>query len=153
MYCGEIAPAAHRGKLSGTLQVMLSWGFFLAQWIGFGCFKVDSAFQWRFPLLLQIAPPLIMVAGSPWLPESPRWLVERGRHEEARAVLQRLRSGNTDENLISLEFNEIRDTIAAEKQVSVKSWKEMVSRPSWRKRVILAMGLQAFSQLSGVNVM
>jgi MFS family permease len=153
MYCGEIAPAQHRGKLSGMLQVMLSWGFFIAQWLGYGCFKVDSAFQWRFPLLFQVIPPVIMMLGIPWLPESPRWLVERERYDEAQTVLKRLRSGNTEERLINLEFLEIRETIIAEKQVTVTSWKEIFSRPAWRKRLILGMGLQAFSQLSGVNVM
>lgn len=152
MYCGEIAPAQHRGKLSGCLQVMLSWGFFIAQWLGYGCFQVDSNFQWRFPLLFQIIPPFMMVCGIPFLPESPRWLVERGRFEEARATLDRLRGG-TEESLVSLEFQEIRDTIVAEKQMVVQSWKEIFSRPSWRKRLVLGMGLQAFSQLSGVNVM
>lgn len=152
MYCGEIAPAQHRGKLSGCLQVMLSWGFFIAQWLGYGCFQVNSAFQWRFPLLFQIIPPLIMVIGIPFLPESPRWLVEKERYEEAQATLNRLRGGN-DQVMINLEFQEIRDTIVAEKQVTVKSWKEIFSRPAWRKRLVLGMGLQAFSQLSGVNVM
>lgn len=53
MYCGEIATAEDRGKLSGLLQFMLSWGFFVAQWLGYGCFQVDSPFQWRFPLSFQ----------------------------------------------------------------------------------------------------
>jgi MFS family permease len=41
----ELAVARDRGKLSGLLQFMLSWGFFAAQWIGYGCFQVDSPFQ------------------------------------------------------------------------------------------------------------
>ena len=153
MYCSEIAPAAHRGKMSGLLQVMLSWGFFLAQWLGYGCFQVNSHFQWRFPLAFQVIPPLIMVIGAPWLPESPRWLVERERYEEGKATLYRLREGAVETHLIELEFQEIRDTIVAEAQVSVHSWKQIVSKPSWRKRFALGMGVHGFSQLSGVNVM
>ncbi len=45
MYCSEIATAQDRGKLSGLLQWMLSWGFLVAQWLGYGCFKVKSDFQ------------------------------------------------------------------------------------------------------------
>ena len=45
MYCAEIATAEDRGKLSGLLQLMLSWGFFAAQWIGFGSFHADSDLQ------------------------------------------------------------------------------------------------------------
>lgn len=48
MYCSEIAEAKHRGKLSGLLQWMLSWGFFAAQWIGYGCTFNNTAFQCEF---------------------------------------------------------------------------------------------------------
>ena len=45
MYCSEIAPAQHRGALAGLLQWMLSWGFLVAQWLGYGCTFADSHFQ------------------------------------------------------------------------------------------------------------
>jgi MFS family permease len=48
MYCAEIATAEDRGKLSGLLQLMLSWGFFAAQWIGFGSFHSKSDFQCKY---------------------------------------------------------------------------------------------------------
>jgi len=52
MYCAEIAPAEHRGALAGLLQWMLSWGFLVAQWLGYGCTFVDSSFQCLFPVQL-----------------------------------------------------------------------------------------------------
>jgi sugar porter (SP) family MFS transporter len=153
MYCSEIAVAEDRGKLSGLLQFMLSWGFFIAQWLGYGCFKVDSPFQWRFPLSFQVIPSVTMAVGIWFLPESPRWLVEKERYEDARKVLEKLHGNGSNEEFLEHEFREIRDTIVAEKTVSVKSWKQMVSRPSWRRRLALGMGVQAFGQLSGINVM
>jgi MFS family permease len=45
MYAGEISEAKYRGIFSGLLQWMLSWGFFVAQWLGYGCAFVDGAFQ------------------------------------------------------------------------------------------------------------
>lgn len=48
MYCAEIATAQDRGKLSGLLQFMLSWGFFVAQWLGYGSFHAKSDFQCKF---------------------------------------------------------------------------------------------------------
>lgn len=45
MYAGELAEAKHRGVLSGLLQWMLTWGFLVAQWVGYGCGFVDSDFQ------------------------------------------------------------------------------------------------------------
>jgi sugar porter (SP) family MFS transporter len=153
MYCSEIATSEDRGKLSGLLQFMLSWGFFIAQWLGYGCFQVNSAFQWRFPLSFQVVPGLIMASGIWFLSESPRWLCEKERYQEAQDVLTRLHGTGNNQEFLDLEFLEIRDTIIAEKALAVKSWKEMVSRPSWRKRLFLGMGIQAFGQLSGINVM
>ncbi|KAL3422641.1 hypothetical protein PVAG01_06797 [Phlyctema vagabunda] len=152
MYCSEIATAQDRGKLSGLLQFMLSWGFFIAQWLGYGCFKVNSDFQWRFPLAFQVIPPLIMAIGIWFLKESPRWLIEKDRHEEARQVLQALHGNGSNEEFIDLEFREIRDTIVAEKTLAVTSWRNLFAKPSWRKRFALGCGVQAFGQLSGVNV-
>ncbi|KAK5714929.1 hypothetical protein LTR15_010345 [Elasticomyces elasticus] len=152
MYCAEIATAQDRGKLSGLLQLMLSWGFFVAQWLGYGCFHVNSDFQWRFPLAFQVVPGLIMAGGVWFLQESPRWLMEHDRHDEAKIVLQKLHSTGHNDDFLQLEFEEIRDTIVAEKEVATVSWKQLLAKPSWRKRLFLGCGIQAFGQLSGINV-
>ena len=152
LYCSELAISQDRGKLSGLLQFMLSWGFFAAQWIGFGCFKVNSPFQWRFPLAFQVIPPLILSVGVWFLAESPRWLVEHERYEEAQGVLAIMHGDGNNQEFLDLEFREIRDTIVAEKAVAVKSWSAILTKPSWRKRLFLGMGIQAFGQLSGINV-
>jgi hypothetical protein len=173
MYCSEIATSEDRGKLSGLLQFMLSWGFFIAQWLGYGCFQVNSNFQWRFPLSFQVIPGknlfgiissetftnytqqflgIIMAGGIWFLAESPRWLVEKERYEEAQTVLARLHGTGNNEEFLELEFREIRDTIVAEKTIAVKSWTAIFTTPSWRKRLFLGMGVQAFGQLSGINV-
>ncbi|MBE3048236.1 MFS transporter [Candidatus Bathyarchaeota archaeon] len=57
---------------------------------------------------------MILLVGIFFLNESPRWLMEKDRHEEALAVLQRLRSGEED-RMIELEFREIRDLIIADR--------------------------------------
>lgn len=81
MYCAEIATAQDRGKLSGLLQFMLSWGFFVAQWLGFGCFHVDSDFQCK-RCLAEMGQMIVLtfydravsacVPGSTW-PNHGRW--------------------------------------------------------------------------------
>ena len=141
-----------RGKLSGLLQFMLSWGFFIAQWLGFGCFKVNSDFQWRFPLSFQVVPGLIMACGIWLLQESPRWLIEKDRLDEARLSLRKLHGTGDNDEFLDLEYREIRDTIIAEKAVAVKSWSTILTKASWRRRLLLGCGIQAFGQLSGINV-
>ncbi|KAK4122705.1 general substrate transporter [Parathielavia appendiculata] len=151
MYAGELSEAKFRGILSGLLQWMLSWGFLVAQWLGYGCSFVAGSFSWRFPLAFQNVPSLILLVGIFFLHESPRWLMEKDRHEEARAVLDRLRSGQ-DRDLVELELQEIREAILADRAMGDISWKSIVTRPTWRKRLLLGCGVQAFGPLSGINV-
>ena len=131
---------------------MLSWGFFVAQWLGYGCVKVNSDFQWRFPLSFQVVPGLIMAGGIWLLQESPRWLVENNRLEEARAALKKLHGTGNNDDFLDLEYREIRDTIVAEKENTVRSWTKILTKASWRRRLFLGCGIQAFGQLSGINV-
>ncbi|KAF2195132.1 general substrate transporter [Zopfia rhizophila CBS 207.26] len=152
MHCAEIASSKYRGAMSGLLQWMLSWGFFAAQWIGYGSTFHNNAFQWRFPLAFQCVPSLALAIGIWFIAESPRWLMENDRQEEARAVLQKLHGGDGNAELVELEFREIYDAVIAEQTHTVKSWSAIISKPSWRKRLLLGAGVQAFGQLSGVNV-
>jgi hypothetical protein len=77
--------------------------------------------------------------------------MEKDKHEEAKAVLQKLRNGE-NASRIELEFIEIRDVIAADREIAQVSTMSMLTKPSWRKRLILGCGVQAFGPLSGINV-
>ncbi|KAJ4337529.1 hypothetical protein N0V95_008314 [Ascochyta clinopodiicola] len=151
LYAAELSEAKHRGVLSGLLQWMLSWGFFVAQWLGYGCQFNTTQFSWRFPLAFQCVPGIILLSGILFLQESPRWLMERDRHEEAMASLQKLRSGY-DSEIIDLEYREIRDVIAADRALGNINWLSIITKASWRKRLLLGCGVQAFGPLSGINV-
>jgi MFS family permease len=78
--------------------------------------------------------------------------MEKDRHDEAREALRRLHGNGQNDEYLELEYLEIHDTIVAEKQVAVRSWRGMVQKPAWRRRLALGMGIQAFGQLSGINV-
>ncbi|KAE8366020.1 general substrate transporter [Aspergillus caelatus] len=151
MYASEISEAKYRGALSGLLQWMLSWGFLVAQWLGYGCSFSTTVFSWRFPLAFQTVPGIVLLVGIFFLHESPRWLMEKDRHEEARQVLNRLRSG-LPETVIDLEYREIRDVILADRALGDITWKSIIMKPTWRKRLLLGCGVQAFGPLSGINV-
>lgn len=105
----------------------------------------------RFPLGFQCIPALILISGIWFLQESPRWLMEKDRHEEAKSVLHKLRDGE-NHSRIDLEFMEIRDVIAADREIAHVSTMSIFTKPSWRKRLLLGIGVQAFGPLSGINV-
>lgn len=102
---------------------------------------------------LECLPALIVLIGTFWLPYSPRWLLENERDEEAYTVLKRLHGdiGN-DESFLQAGFAQMRDQIRFEKSITVSSTKELFAKPSNRKRIVLAILIQVFTQLSGINV-
>jgi hypothetical protein len=108
----------------------------------------------RFPLAFQCIPAAILVSGIWFLQESPRWLCEKDRWDEARTVLQKLHHDGTAETdqRIELEFCEIRDVIEADRLNNSTSISKIFTKPSWRKRLLLGCGVQAFGPLSGINV-
>ena len=77
--------------------------------------------------------------------------MEKDKHQEARAVLEKLRNGQNTSR-INLEFIEIRDVIAADREIAQVSAWSILTKPTWRKRLLLGCGVQAFGPLSGINV-
>jgi MFS family permease len=78
--------------------------------------------------------------------------MERDRHEEAHVILEKLHGRSSDPEFVELEFREIHDSVIAERTHTVRSWTALVSKKSWRRRLLLGASVQAFGQLSGINV-
>eukprot|EP00250_Pteridium_aquilinum_P010960 c19748_g2_i1 orf=614-2950(-) len=92
LYISEVAPADIRGELNTLPQLLGTSGMFLAYCMVFG-FSLTSSPSWRMMLGFILIPSLFYLAiGLFFLPESPRWLVSKGRTKEAKQVLQRLRN-------------------------------------------------------------
>lgn len=89
----------------------------MAYWVDYGFSFVKSDAQFRVPLALQMVFALATIALVLVLPESPRWLLKKGRDEQARAVLDQL-SMHTDDvqrdAAVLMEFNEIKTALAEE---------------------------------------
>lgn len=147
-YCSEIAHPRFRALLAGLQQWSIGLGFVVAQWVGYASSLVAGPFSWRFPLSLQVLPATVLAAGIMFLPESPRYLAECGDTATALAVLKRL---HTDPELVDAEYARILELLGEERQLSM-GWLDMFRQPSLRKRLLLACGIQLFTQTSGVNV-
>ncbi|RKU44667.1 hypothetical protein DL546_003583 [Coniochaeta pulveracea] len=153
IYNSEIAPPSKRGMIAGLHAQFVGFGFATANWVGFGCSYASGQFQWRFPLAFQCLPAIIVLIGIYFLPYSPRWLLEKERDDEAIAVIKRLHGNiGEDDSVFRAEYTQMREQIRFEKSVTNIGWGEVFRTPSNRKRLLLAVLVQVFTQLSGINV-
>ncbi|KAJ7787726.1 general substrate transporter [Mycena olivaceomarginata] len=113
LYQSEISPPEIRGFLTGLTQFMISIGFF---GVGYGCQFLRTDAQWRVALGIQIFPAALLFLGMFILPYSPRWLVEKGRNDEAFVIVQRLHGTKDNEEFIALEFAEMKEQIRYEQE-------------------------------------
>ncbi|KAI9362198.1 general substrate transporter [Pilaira anomala] len=151
LYLSELAPKEIRGRLISLQQLAITIGIMVAFWVGAGTQYITSDASWRIPLGIQIAPAAVLMLGTIFLPFSPRWLVNKGRNEEALAVLARLHSkGDQTNPEVVAEYEEILAQVEHERTVSVSSYSELF-KGTVRKRLILGILIQIFQQFTGIN--
>ncbi|WP_165224485.1 sugar porter family MFS transporter [Aquisphaera insulae] len=145
LYIAEISPARFRGRLVAVQQFNICLGILLAQLINYGIARLSlGENEWRWMLgVLAIPSFAFLVLVLPTL-ESPRWLIGRGRDDEARAALLRL---GVDGGGVDQEVAEIRSSIDPEHLKKGNS----LFRPAYRIPVMLAIAIAMFNQLSGIN--
>lgn len=143
VYISEIAPADRRGRLTGLFQFNIVFGILLA-------FLSNAIVQqlaaggdpWRVKLGVAAVPALAFLLMMYRIPQSPRWLAQRGRIEEARASLARV--GVTNSDAMLAEFQR-----AAEE--ARRSAGERLFAAAYRRPIVLAILIAVFNQLSGIN--
>ena len=87
-FVGEFAPAKHRGRLSSMLELFWISGLLLA---ALGSLFILPGFGWRIAFVFGALPLIWVVVQKRFVPESPRYLISRGRHDEARQFLSRVK--------------------------------------------------------------
>lgn len=141
MYIAEIAPAKWRGRLVGLFQFNVVFGILLAYFSNYLVTLMHfGATEWRWMFGVAAVPAglfLVMLFG---IPQSPRWLVEKRRVDEARIVLQRVGEENAEE-----ELNDIRESMHFERV------KEPLFARKYSLPIFLAVSVGMFNQLSGIN--
>lgn len=143
MYIAEISPAHVRGRNVAINQLTIVIGILITNLVNY---KLSSLGEdsWRWMFGLGVVPSLLFLIGIVWLPESPRWLIAKGRLEEARAVL--LRFGNStvvDKTMV--------EVVQSNKEASPISFKEVLHK-SVRPAVVVGVTLAIFQQFCGINV-
>ncbi|KAK8855735.1 hypothetical protein PGQ11_011647 [Apiospora arundinis] len=153
VYAAEIAKTHERARLTAVNQMMVAWGFFIALWTGVGEGKWNNPNQWRLGFAIQGIPALLLAAGVLFLSESPRWLLLKGRTEEAEAAFRNYhyRHGENGEWCRS-EFAMIQANIAEEVRTQHQlSWGDLLKTPAFRRRLFVGSFVWAAAMLAGIS--
>ncbi|KAJ6485258.1 general substrate transporter [Mycena vulgaris] len=151
IYQSEVSPPNHRGALACVEFTGNVSGYAFSVWTDYFCSFIESDYSWRIPLFVQCVIGAILAAGSLFMPESPRWLLDTDKDEEGMRVIVNLHGGDPHDPVAKAEFQEIKHKVLMERNSGEgRSYAMMWRR--YKRRILLAMSAQAFAQLNGINV-
>lgn len=142
LYLSEIAPERIRGSMISLYQLMITIGILAA-------FLSDTALSggghWRWMLGIITFPAIVLFIGVLTLPESPRWLMMKDRHELAARVLKLLRNSEQE---AQDELAQIRESV----KMKQRGWQLFRHNPNFRRSTYMGVLLQFMQQFTGMTV-
>ncbi|CCH61072.1 hypothetical protein TBLA_0D05810 [Henningerozyma blattae CBS 6284] len=152
MLISEVSPKEVRGGMVSCFQMMITLGIFLGDCTEYGSKEYSNSAQWRVGLGLQFAWSLCMVAGMLFVPESPIYLVEKGKIEEAKRSVAISNKLNADDPAVISEVEEIQSAVEKKRAEGEAGWNDLFeTHNKIFQRVIIGIMLMALQQLSGAN--
>jgi len=145
MYIAEISPAKYRGRLVAITQFNIVFGILLAFFSNYVISSLNlGEIEWRWMFGVEAVPAIIFFLLLFINPSSPRWLIAKGRNEEAKVILEMC---GTTSNGVEEEFQEIKASLDIEHH----NLKETFFSKKYIKPILLATAIAMFNQLSGIN--
>ncbi|KAI4295548.1 hypothetical protein L6164_035585 [Bauhinia variegata] len=163
VYTAEVSPASSRGFLTSFPEVFINGGVLLGYISNYAFSKLPLYLTWRLMLGIGAIPSVLLAVGVLAMPESPRWLVMRGRLGEARKVLDKTSDSKEEAQLRLADIKEAAgipescndDIVQVTKKKSGGEgvWKEMFINPTPAVRHILiaGLGIHFFQQACGID--
>ena len=148
MYIAEIAPPKRRGALVGNYQLAIVIGIVLVYFVNYfialqGDANWNLNIGWRWMFGSEILPSILFLVFIFLIPESPRWLIQKGKPTEATVVLEKI---NPLEDVVSIQ-NEIQNSI---KQETKTQWQTLFKK-EFKVVLFVGIGLSVLQQLTGIN--
>ena len=150
LYQSETAPKWIRGTIVGTYQLAITVGLLLAAVVDNATKDRQDTGSYRIPIAVQFLWSIIMIVGMAILPETPRYLIKRGRHEQAAKSLSRLRRLDVDHPALVEELAEVKANHEYALSLGSSSFTE-IFQGTLGKRLLTGCLLQGLQQLTGVN--
>ncbi|KAK5047942.1 hypothetical protein LTR84_006132 [Exophiala bonariae] len=161
LYMSEIAPKKVRGALIAGNNWCITIGILLANVVCYSTQNRDDSGSYRIPIAIQFVWAVILGTGLFFLPESPRYLVKKGKFEHAAKALSHVRGQNVASQYIQDELAEIIANHEYEKQLTPQlsylgSWKtcfqgSLLQGNSNSRRTLIGILMQMFQQFTGIN--
>lgn len=148
-YLAEISPAERRGRMVTQNELMIVTGQFLAFLINaiIAVALEGENHVWRYMLSVAALPAVLLFFGIQGCPESPRWLITKGRSAESLEILKKIRA---TADRAAQEVREIEETLEKAAKENAAAMSE-INLPWVRRIIYIAIGMATFSQLTGVN--
>lgn len=143
LYIAEAAPPKIRGRLVATNQLLITIGI-LGAYLTNALFAYDGGWRWMFAIGL--VPAFALGVGMLFLPETARWLAEKGREDEALAVLMRLRTPEVAHRELE-DIIAVRDGGGERRRARLRDLTQRWVRPA----LVAGIGVSVLGQASGVN--
>ena len=145
MYLAEIAPASWRGRLVACFQVNIVLGVLIAYGSNYllGSMHLGAS-EWRWKLGVQAVPAFAFFAMLFFIPRSPRWLMMKGKGDEAATVLKKIGVSNVAGQIAAIQESLREEKLGGAAPLFTKS----LSKP-----VFLAITVAMFNQLGGINAL
>jgi SP family galactose:H+ symporter-like MFS transporter len=140
LYAAELAPSRVRGRMVSLYQLAITIGIFVAY---FADYLLINGNRWRAMLGISAIPGVLLVLAILPLPDSPRWYVKMGRHDEARTALVKVEHrADVDGELAEIE--------ALNEKEAAGSWREVFTS-QWRRPLVIGVMLAVLQQFTGIN--
>jgi sugar porter (SP) family MFS transporter len=159
-YVSESSPKHIRGRLTGMYQLFIVIGIALSFWVNYGMLvqigdkDIHNERIWRVPFALQHIPGILLVLTMIPEKESPRWLGEKGRWEDAKMVIARLSQKSVDHPDVVNEVDDIRADLERNVKLSfIEQFRQATSSGKMFYRCSIPAIMMFWQQWTGVNSM
>ena len=148
-YLAEIAPAGLRGFFAGTMNIVTVCGQLWGTGMGRAYANSTANSGWIVPVAVQFIPVALIFVLIPFCRDSPRWLITKGRKEEAVAALDRIRPKNEVlEGLTVVEIDAMEMAVHEARAMKQGSWIELL-RGTYPRRCLISIWLFMLNQCAG----